>query len=92
MNHTVTELMQLQADGRLVVLPCKVGDVVWEINIYNLTVLDYKITHIYIDKSHIACERQGDYGFKGFYENEFGKTVFLTREEAEKALEEFNNG
>ena len=69
------ELAEADKDGRLVVLPCKVGDTVYRIfnplscepviSAHTLMSVDYIVR--WIDK--------------------FGKTVFLTREEAEKALE-----
>ena len=40
MKYTVTELVQLQADGRLVVLPCKVGDIVYFIKNISSTIQD----------------------------------------------------
>lgn len=69
------ELAEADKDGRLVVLPCKVGDTVYRIfnppsrepviSAHTLMSVDYIVR--WIDK--------------------FGKTVFLTREEAENALE-----
>lgn len=71
----LAELLTADRDGRLVVLPCKVGDTVYRIfnppsrepviSAHTLMSVDYIVR--WIDK--------------------FGKTVFLTREEAEKALE-----
>lgn len=68
------ELAEADREGRLVVLPCKVGDTVYRIfnppsrepviSAHTLMSVDYIVR--WIDK--------------------FGKTVFLTREEAEKAL------
>lgn len=82
MQHTLDEyhkvadpLLRAQTAGRLVVLPCKVGDTVYRIfnppsrepviSAHTLMSVDYIVR--WIDK--------------------FGKTVFLTREEAEAALE-----
>ena len=79
----------LEEQGRLVVLPCKAGDTVYDIyeakangdgEIRALKVTDI---HIRLDKRNkewiIIC---------GYYFDlaDFGKTVFLTREEAEAAL------
>lgn len=61
--------------SKIIELPCKVGDVVYQedgVRVYPFTV--EKIVF--------------DTGFIAFDENAIGKTVFLTREEAEKALKE----
>lgn len=84
------ELIKADKDGRVVVLPCKVGDTVWAI----------------LDGAKYARECKGDFvnigsfgttivfavkdGLReqyGVTAAAFGKTVFLTRKEAEKALE-----
>ncbi|MDU6348536.1 MAG: hypothetical protein E6593_17560 [Clostridium sp.] len=65
------ELFQAVEDGRMIELPCKVGDTI------------YRINRIF-GQTSISKEQ--------FYDNNiqfnwfFGKTVFLTREEAEQAL------
>lgn len=72
----------------VIVLPCKVGDTVWLIN-------GGIVTGKTVEK--IELHRNGDislaYGWRNMgYELKFmtdiGKTVFLTREEAEAALKE----
>lgn len=73
------KLAEADKDGRLMVLPCKVGDTVYRIfnppsrepviSAHTLMSVDYIVR--WIDK--------------------FGKTVFLTREEAEAALEAMKN-
>jgi len=87
----VQELAKAKADGRLVVLPCKVGD-----NVYFLL----QDGEWYVSSPHRITE----IGTRGFWTSafplekpnamddftswdEFGKTVFLTKEEAERALE-----
>ena len=89
----VQSLAQAKADGRLVVLPCKVGD-----NVYFL--LQEFDGEWYIS----SPIRITEIGTRGFWTSAFplekpnamddftswselGKTVFLTKEEAEKALE-----
>lgn len=72
----------LEEQGLLVRLPCKVGDLVFIIdgeNICRRKVKSIKIlsTAIEISTSDII-----------FHKESFGETVFLTREEAEKKLEE----
>lgn len=84
----------LLANG-VVVLPCRIGDTVYDIyeafhngegDVRALKVTD---THIHLDRRNkawiIIC---GYY----FAIDDFGKTVFLTREEAEKALEKRKGG
>lgn len=74
-------------EDRLVVLPCKVGDTVWFVR-----PLDSKkeITETTIEK--MVVKGRGVYmklACNAMYEtscNSIGKTVFLTREEAEAAL------
>ena len=77
--NRIRDLARADKAGRLVVLPCKVGDTVYRIfnppsrepviSAHTLMSVDYIVR--WIDK--------------------FGKTVFLTREEAEKALEAMKN-
>ena len=81
----VGELMQIleaKQDGRLVVLPCKVGDHVWADGREAIVVwfFGYK-TERYL---HAQFLDNAEYTDIPFYE--IGKTVFLTREEAEAAL------
>ena len=76
------DLLQAEQDGRLVVLPCKVGDHVWADGREAIVVwfFVYK-TERYL---HAQFLDNAEYTDIPFYE--FGKTVFLTREEAEAAL------
>lgn len=106
------ELADADRAGRLVVLPCKVGDTVWAAS--------GKIIKCEIDEMHMCdsggieflvsfncdgadCKRclfnnwsqdyfgefycDSEYGNCSFKDSDIGKTIFLTREEAEKALE-----
>lgn len=91
------ELVDTDKDGRLVVLPCKVGEKLWVIGRDNvpremaLEVPD--IRTVCTDEDNLCmstCNRKPD-GFCAYRLRndgaDVGKTVFLTREEAEKALE-----
>lgn len=81
----------LEEQGLLVRLPCKVGDDLYcivngevkKLKVHSFGVPDFEITDIefkYVD------------GFKIVrFVGEVGKTVFLTREEAEKKLEVMKN-
>lgn len=74
------ELVQAEKDGRLVVLPCKVGDTVWRIK---------RTFEEYPDRSKPYIEPSGFLLQDVF---NISKTVFLTREEAESALEAMKDG
>lgn len=96
----LVELSEADKDGRVVVLPCKVGDTV------------YMIEHIFDIDNGVCdeiCARKvighggnnlnqlwliGSGGICNAYifVSEFGKTVFLTREEAERAMEGKKDG
>ena len=76
-------------DNGVIVPPCKVGATVWVIlQCYKFTkpeIESRKILSVQIYKN-----RNIQYHYKDgcFYKNDIGKTVFLTRKEAEKALKE----
>lgn len=69
------ELTEADKDGRLVVLPCKVGDTV------------YRIFNPPDRKPVISAHTLMSVDYIVRWLDKFGKTVFLTREEAEAALE-----
>lgn len=85
----MVELMKADKDGRVVVLPCKVGDTVFaRLNNKSKYVCECKVKQIVVGNIGFvtfapigAPEREYDVSLRGF-----GKTVFLTREEAEKAM------
>lgn len=96
----MVELMKADKDGRVVVLPCKVGDV-----IYKLFREYTECTSYQVRKDNYCCEGCMDLCDSREvtviraiqpnslpevvrYIEDIGKTVFLTREEAEKALQE----
>lgn len=75
----------LAEQGRLIELPCKVGDTVWFVNerIYECIVDSYVIykTNVGISLKYCMGSAYVDIFF-------FGKTVFLTKAEAEAKLKE----
>lgn len=90
------ELAEADKDGRLVVLPCKVGDRLYEVT-GRKTISVYKVKSIRVELFGLFIEWDIVEGFvwqslSGINAGEIGKTVFLTREEAEKALEAMKNG
>lgn len=72
----LVELAEADKDGRVVVLLCKVGTKVYRIR---YTIADYP------DEPDLEI---ADTWFTPEYREDIGKTVFLSREEAEKALAE----
>lgn len=86
------ELLKADGDGRLVVPPCKVGDRLYEVT-GRKTISVYKVRTIRVELFGLFIEWDIVEGFawqslSGINAGEIGKTVFLTREEAEKALKE----
>lgn len=79
------ELAEADKDGRLVVLPCKVGEGLWTFcshpveQVYSFTVTDISTLN---GRTMLNTSRCGVIDAR-----DVGETVFLTREEAEKALE-----
>lgn len=78
-------------DGRVVVLPCKMGDRLYEVT-GRKTISVYKVRAIRVELFGLFIEWDIVEGFvcqslAGINAGEIGKTVFLTREEAKKALE-----
>jgi hypothetical protein len=87
-NEEAQELTKAKADGRLAVLPCKAGDTIWKIKAvfsYFSKPMEDRVERIIITNSEILVYCTS--GTK-FSVNSIGKTVFLSREEAEKALQE----
>ena len=86
------ELAEADKDGRVVVLPCKVGDVVYGFH-GRRTILPMVAKWIETNTDGWAVAAQYVPMAPKFYQfSDFGKTVFLTREEAEAALKEVQNG
>lgn len=90
------ELSEADKDGRVEVLPCKVGDRLYEVT-GRKTISVYKVRAIRVELFGLFIEWDIVEGFvwqslSGINAGEIGKTVFLTREEAEKALKEVEQG
>ena len=84
------ELAEADKDGRVVVLPCKVGQRVFALLDTDKHISECEVKQIGMGNKigFIGLEPIGARGREyGVALNGFGKTVFLTREEAEKALE-----
>ena len=111
------KIVEAERDGRLVVLPCKIGDTVWVTGTGGA--MKCEIDEACFDRTGLVfmvsfnCEKDwtnyyeackgcpfnswhqdysgewscdGEWGQASIKGSDFGKTVFLTREEAEKAL------
>lgn len=75
----MVELMKADKDGRVLILPCKLGTKVYRIR--------YKIVD-YPGKPEPEITTTW---FTPEYREDIGRTVFFTREEAEKALQEMED-
>lgn len=85
------ELAVADKEGRAIILPCKVGHRVFALLDTDKHISECEIKQIGLGNEigFVGLEPIGARGWKyGVALNGFGKTVFLTREEAEKALRE----
>lgn len=82
----IRELAEADKDGRVVVLPCRQGDELWTYcnqpvkRVYSFTVSDVSTLN--------GRTVLNTLGLGTIRPEDIGKTVFMTREEAEKALAE----
>ena len=72
----------LEEQGRLVKLPCKVGDTVYKADKVSEKIKQYKVIHFETERVDFD-----DYSY--CFLSHFGKTVFLTKEEAEAELKSY---
>lgn len=97
--NRLRELAQADKEGRCVVLKCKPNATVWFIK------SAFSIAHFPIEGNHVSikgvacdgdiyCSAITAYNkiSRSFYMSDIGKTVFLTREEAEAALRREQDG
>lgn len=84
----------LEEQGRLLKLPCKVGDTIYAVG---EIVKEYKVISVgypsnkATNRSEFCIETlpvNGSRVVAAFYDKEFGKNVFLTKSEAEEKLKE----
>lgn len=79
------ELAEADKDGRVIILPCKVGDKLYRV--FAGEIFEHRVGSM----KYFAIQGKLDietYPFLPSVESGIGKTIFLTREEAEKALRE----
>lgn len=86
------EYKQSEEQGRLIKLPCKVGDTVYGISMGKIITLIVNEISIFCMKGekiiNVKCQSSDE--FRNYVEREFGKTVFLTKSEAK--LKELRGG
>ena len=90
----LTDYEDAEEQGRLIKLPCKVGDKVYGLSmgkIIRLTVNEISIFRMKGEKI-INAKCQNNDEFRNYVEREFGKTVFITKSEAEAKLKELRGG
>lgn len=87
LRETLKKYEDLEEQGRLIKLPCKVGDIVYIAETVLVEAMCIRIqldgdrNGIWINAKEYPCDRR--ISFKAF-----GKTVFLTKSEAEERLKE----
>ena len=85
------EYEDLEEQGRLVKLPCKIGtevyDITWWDNVQEKVVVKGKTYYRTIHKHKVS---KSTFGYTDI--EEIGKTVFLTKSEAEAKLKELRAG
>lgn len=82
------ELAEADRDGRVVVRPCKVGDTLFRV--FAGEILEHKVRNM----RYLAIQGRWDIDttpFCSYVESSIGKTIFLTHEQAERALEAKSN-
>ena len=84
------ELHVADKEGRVIVLPCKVGDTVYFVNAKQI--LEFAVVGYAVDETGISwvhsehVDKTGHTNERTFSPDRFGKNTFLTREEAEKVM------
>lgn len=95
----LAELIRAKQEGRVFVLPCKVGDIVYLIDNANFLDVEPSVCSVVEDEIYemgYGRTQSGELKWLflvaesglDFYDSDIGKTVFLTHEDAEKALVE----
>lgn len=89
----VLDLVRAKQEGRIIVLPCKVGAIVYLFYPVRKGIYEAVVDEIYLSqKSKFIVVRDLYFNRRqSIFFEQIGKTVFLTKEEAEKALKEREN-
>ena len=82
----MVELMKADKDGRVLILPCKVGDMAYWV--HNGVITGCHVYRIQVNRKGTFVFLKSTISHGGFRTDAcLGKTVFLSRKEAEKALQ-----
>ena len=86
--NRIRDLAKADRDGRVVVRPCQVGDTLFRV--FAGEILEHKVRNM----RYLAIQGRWDIDttpFCSYVESSIGKTIFLTHEQAERALEAKSN-
>lgn len=96
LRETLKRFENLKEHGTIIELPCKAGDTFWTFTEVSSGVYDGDVVDIQVGKIEIRFNEGEPYFYIDNMEfgiDCFGKTIFQTREEAEKKIKEImNNG
>lgn len=81
----IEALAKAKEEGRLIILPCKIGDTVYKTDLDGIITGTVLYAHLYGSFMELTIDWDDEY-FKTIQADSFGKTVFASKEEAEKAL------
>lgn len=79
------EYEDLEEDGRLIKLPCKVGDKVW-VPFIDGDIAEFRVKGIDIGPTGKVILSLNDHLLDKVWGDEIGETIYLSKEEAEKHL------
>ena len=87
----LAEYEDLEEQGLLLRLPCKIGDLVWRIIISDNYIMPCNVEEfVYSNSLYIIVREELFNTRRGLNINEIGKTVFLTQAESEQKLKEMS--
>ena len=88
----LAEYEELEVQGLLLKLPCKMGDTLYQP--FHSNINEYKVIGLYFDivRNEWMLEICNDVWYKTICLESVGQIIFLTREEAEQVLEQMKAG
>ena len=89
MYARLKEYEDLDEQGKLLKLPCKVGDTLFHVGTNPMRIREFKVFGIDILAESVIISTEEEICFEIEH---IGKTFFLTRKDAEKALEKLKGG
>ena len=99
MNNALWELENKIENGTMIELPCKVGTTIYHLYKAGDVITEDKVFNYHFEICSKPCVSFENYYWYGTYKRvdtilveQFGKWWFLTKTEAEKRLEELQNG